>query len=257
MSLYKKNDENDSEIFNFETSSISSVGGRKINEDNLKFKTDELSFWIVCDGLGGLNKGEVASQLAVENFEKKFLEKKEFTEENLVNIIEEVNGVILEVANERTVRMATTLTTVIANKNSVLFGYLGDTRLYYFRNKKLVFHTKDHSVVQKYVDIGKLKYDNIRHSPERNILTRVLGIEEECEADSISIPIKVLSNDAILICSDGFWEYVLEKEMEYSLKESKNPDEWIKSMESIILKRVENLKNDNYTAIAVFISNKN
>jgi serine/threonine protein phosphatase PrpC len=210
----------------------------------------------VCDGLGGLNKGELASGIAVDNFDEKFTEKKEFSEKILVNLIKELNELIIKASKERSVKMATTVTVVIANKRSILFGYLGDTRLYFFRNKKLIFHTKDHSVVQRYVDIGKMSYDNIRHSKDRNILTRVLGIENGCEADSISSPINVSEGDAVLICSDGFWEYVLEREMEEFLVNSNTPKEWLDAMEVLILSRVDNIKNDNYSAIAIFAINE-
>ncbi|MEN8908237.1 MAG: PP2C family serine/threonine-protein phosphatase [Clostridiales bacterium] len=259
MSLYKYNgiDKNDeTKLFEYKTESITSVGGRKVNEDSLKFSLGDISFWVVCDGLGGLNKGEVASGLAVSNFEEKFNSNNEFSEDRLIELIYELNNIIIDVANEKSIKMATTITAVLANKDSILFGYLGDTRLYYFRDKKLVFHTKDHSIVQRYVDIGKIDYDNIRKNPDRNILTRVLGVENICETDSISIPIKVCDGDVILICSDGFWEYVLENEMESLLEDNNKPKDWLKSMELLILKRVENLRNDNYTAISIFVSSQ-
>jgi len=111
--------------------------------------------------------------------------------------------------------------------------------------------TSDHSVVQVMADSGQLPREQIRHHEDRNRLLRCLGNpESDFRPTILSEPRALGANSAFLLCSDGFWENVLENEMVVDLAKSKAPAEWLTLMEDRLLERA-NDGNDNYTGLAI------
>ena len=132
--------------------------------------------------------------------------------------------------------------------------HVGDSRLYHFRDGKLQKQTTDHSVSQMAVFMGEITTHEIRFHEDRNKVLRALG-SDSCKAE-LSQQLRVEEGrDAFLLCTDGFWEYVYEDEMEKTLREADSPKDWIRAMEKILKTRVT-AGNDNYTAAALFCAGK-
>ena len=136
-------------------------------------------------------------------------------------------------------------------RRAASWGHLGDSRLYCFRYGRIVAQTRDDSVVQQMVDAGYLQPHQLRTSPHRNQLLTALGNETSVEPRIIPQDFAVEDGDAFLLCSDGFWEYVPELEMEQTLDEADSVSDWLRAMEDSIIARGRK-GQDNYSAIAVW-----
>ena len=121
---------------------------------------------------------------------------------------------------------------------------------YQFRQKQIVFQSKDHSVTQMEVLAGDLKLEVIRGNKNRNRLIRALGAKEDVKPDISSLDIEI--GDAFLICSDGFWENIWEQEMIDALDPDVTAADWLEKMRNIAEPRMKT-KCDNHTAICLII----
>jgi serine/threonine protein phosphatase PrpC len=238
----------------FLTSSLSRIGGRKSNQDYCDFiDLKKRHCWAVADGLGGHKGGEIASKLAVEAIIKQFTQYPDCSLSAIKGYIESAQNAILLRQKEDVAltTMRTTIAVLISDNRKVLWGHVGDTRLYLFRSGTIIFQSKDHSVPQALADSGEISPEQIRFHEDRNRLLRALGSDGELRPTFQEKKQKIKHEDAFLICTDGFWEYVSEAEMEASLKNSSSPDVWLKNMEKILSEKVQG-KNDNYSAISIF-----
>lgn len=238
-----------------EFSMLSRTGNRENNEDCIgMYQDNERYCFVLADGLGGHGKGEVASRMAVDAVVESFAlgnESEGFLDEafqNAQNAIRDKQNSSREHAD-----MKTTLVVLELEDHAVRWGHIGDSRLYRFQNGRIVEHTLDHSVPQMLVAIGKIKEKDIRHHPDRNRLLRVLGTETQELRHQKSEWTERQAQQAFLLCSDGFWELINEKEMESCMKWVKSPEQWLSKMEKIILKNGKDKNMDNYSAIAVWV----
>ena len=235
---------------------LTEKGDREVNEDSIKMiKTQDGYCFALADGLGGHGKGEVASQLVVENAVREFAlgwDKETFLEnaflsgqEKLLDLQRQMNA-----GNA----MKTTMVVLTIAGQEIRWGHVGDSRLYYFKNqRKLVTRTLDHSVPQMMVQTGAIKEKEIRGHADRNRLVRVMGVEWNEPKYEVSHPIEVRGKQAFLLCSDGFWEWITEKQMVYWLKKAKTVEEWVDGMRGDVIKNGMNKNMDNYSAIAVWL----
>ncbi len=234
---------------NIDASYYSAVGGRKNNEDfvSLIEGCNQLVA-IVADGLGGYDSGEVASRLATTTINN-CLHNMPLSESLLLDSVEKANMSILEQNQEN--KMKTTISIVWIEENNCLFATVGDTRVYHFRNGTIKFQSTDHSVSQMAVLMGEIDAMQIRGHKDRNKLIRVLGSKEKVKVDLTSSSLE--QGDALLLCSDGFWENITEQEMIGLLNSSKSSQDWLKKMRAL-LERVMPENNDNHSAIALFVN---
>ncbi len=101
---------------------------------------------------------------------------------------------------------------------------------------------------------GEITLDEIRHHPDRSKLLRAMGGDDEVTVEYEAIEeLSPESSHAFLLCSDGFWEYVHESEMEETYRVSETPETWIDKMREILKKKVQDVKNDNNTAAAIWL----
>lgn len=243
-------------IINF--SIISNKAERTTNEDAAKgLVILEEGFFALADGLGGHGRGAEASQtavsLAIEKFKNNHnLEKITLLSEAFEEVQEQL--LIKQLKQGTTGGLKTTLTLLSISKGEAHYGYVGDTRLYMFREGKIVFRTKDHSVTEFLVATGEITESEMRNHEDRNRLLRALGNDTEGKAlaDITKTPVNLKGGEAFLILSDGFWEFVEDLEMEESLSHASSPEDWLKKMEVILTQKTKHKKNDNYSAIAVF-----
>lgn len=235
---------------------LSKTGEREYNEDYAGVKKNGESYcFVLADGLGGHGGGDEASRLVAEHILNDFAQNGIVTENYLRKCFEESQRLLLEEQKKRrrTMEMKTTLTVLLVDAICIQWGHIGDSRLYYFQNKKLKLRTIDHSVSQMLVLAGKLKEKQIRGHADRNRLLRVMGVEWDEPQYEIGKPIQRIGGEAFLLCSDGFWEWIQEKSMQYLLKKTESPGEWLRLMEKAVLKQGSGKNMDNYTAIAVLL----
>lgn len=229
-------------------------GGRNINEDSAGvFESENKQCFILCDGLGGHGMGDTASSLVKDAFGEKFSDASdasvflasafEFSQKKLLSE---------QKARNAQTKMKTTAVVLVTDENNAYIGYVGDSRLYIFRKNKVQKRTLDHSVPQMLALSGEIKESQIRNHPDRSLLLRVMGCEWDEPKYQILEPIPLTKCQAFLLCSDGFWELINEKEMSRLLKNCSSPEEWLSLMAEIVKRNGEGRDMDNYTAIAVW-----
>lgn len=239
----------------FTVAVISNKGGRKNNEDYYGYiQLDKFGCYVLADGLGGCAAGEVASRTLVNEVISNFKVSPGITESKINEYLQKAQSTLkaYQKQNRCFYGMKTTVVLLVTDYSSVRWAHVGDSRLYYFKRGKLKFQTKDHSVPQAIVDAGEISINDIRFHEDRNRLLRAMGTEKRPKFDVLKNEIIVNKDDAFLLCSDGFWEYVNETEMQKDLIDSNTPYEWLKNMEIRLLHKADK-KNDNYSAIAIFV----
>lgn len=229
----------------------SNVGGRTENEDSADTWKKPLSgkhCFLVADGLGGHGGGKAASSGAIECIRKNWSGNVSAAEwERLAGL---AHDCVLE-KQTASCKMKTTLVGLMFNRKHAAWVHVGDSRMYHFVNGELVFQTRDHSASQLAVMLGEIKPEEIRFHEARNRVLRALGQSGELKPEAAEADIEE-GEHAFLLCTDGFWEYVTEKEMTGTLNDSETALQWLKKMRRILKRRVKG-EYDNNTAIAIFL----
>jgi serine/threonine protein phosphatase PrpC len=199
---------------------------RPRNEDFLAyFDTINGHVFVVCDGMGGHNAGEVASELAVESIGEYF------NQDYYTNPFEAVEKAIVY-ANEMVYRhavgndylngMGTTIVLVLIRDDRVYFAHAGDSRLYLYKNNILDQMTVDHSHVQELLDRGVITPSEAKRHPQKNEITRALGLSSEFEPEVSPKAIIPTDDDILLLCSDGLTNVLENEEIISVLNNSQN-----------------------------------
>lgn len=225
----------------------SSCGGRERNEDTVCTAQDgERSLFVLADGLGGHARGEVASQVAADAMVSAFPDAQP---EALLAAVGAANQAVLDAQAESGQKnMKTTLVCVSIDGARAVWAHIGDSRLYHFSGSEIKTKTRDHSVSFKKYLGGEISYLDINHDPDRSSLLRVIG-NETCQPEAQQAELK--PGDALLLCSDGFWEYVYDQEMVIDWLKSATPQQWVTYMLLRLIARIP-AHNDNCSVIAVF-----
>ncbi|HQB38520.1 MAG TPA: Stp1/IreP family PP2C-type Ser/Thr phosphatase [Deltaproteobacteria bacterium] len=196
------------------------------NEDALLLE-EKLGLFVVADGMGGHNSGEVASRMAMEvirdavsrsaageAFVVGTVDPGHSREANLLaSAIRLANRTIFEAAADRPEwhGMGTTVVAVLASGNAAAIAHVGDSRVYLLRNRILKQLTADHSLVAEQQRQGLLTEEQARNSKQKNIITRALGQEPEVLVDLLDL--ELLDGDMLLLCSDGLTGMVSDEEI--------------------------------------------
>lgn len=201
---------------------LSDIGRcRKNNEDAFYVPTEEDSvqnLYIVADGMGGCNAGEVASSLAIEaflNYIKK--EQSHHKEEDIPDLLTgamvEANRAVYLKSNSGSdfAEMGTTLVAAAVQGGKIYVVYVGDSRAYLYQNKQLVQLSTDHSYVMELVKMGTITKEEAAIHPKRNIITRAIGIRERVETDAVME--EAGKGDILLLCTDGLSGMLTDREI--------------------------------------------
>jgi serine/threonine protein phosphatase PrpC len=182
---------------------------RRANEDSLLVRSP---LFVVADGMGGAQAGEVASRVAVDTF-RAGLEDGSDPEGSLVEQVEQANSHINELSHQSAEHagMGTTITAVYVGEQDVSIAHVGDSRAYCLRDGELLRLTDDHSLVDELIRQGKLTPEEAEEHPQRSVITRALGPEATVEVDVRSF--RGRPADVYLLCSDGLTTMVAEGEL--------------------------------------------
>ena len=182
---------------------------RRANEDSLMVRSP---LFVVADGMGGAQAGEVASHLAAETFRAGLPDGAE-PEAALATLAQEANARIHELshANAEQAGMGTTLTAVYVGELEVAIAHVGDSRAYCLRGGELLRLTDDHSLVDELLRQGRLTPEEAVEHPQRSVITRALGIEGFVDVDTRSF--RGMAGDVYLLCSDGLTTMVSEQQI--------------------------------------------
>lgn len=216
--------------------------------------------FVLCDGMGGGNAGEVAGKLTAtwimkdyyaENKSSKLLNLFKSTKnqyERLIKIINNVNKRIYDLSQEykQYNGMGTTLVASLFIGDNLYINSVGDSRCYLLRNSKLMQLTEDQSEVWKLYKMGAITKDEIRKHPRNNIITMAVGIQEDIEINEYKYKIK--KNDIYLMCSDGLSDMVSENKITTILASSDDLD---KKADNLIKAANNEGGKDNITAIII------
>lgn len=193
---------------------------RKSNQDSILL-LPEHNLFLVADGMGGHNGGDIASQKVVEIFSQLSYDPKDHSSpsEFLSKSIEKCNREIFEEAQrESTLKgMGTTITCVFIWDNRIYIGNVGDSRTYLISQEKIFQMTKDHSLVQEKVNHGIYSRNLARRDPMKNILIRSVGFEKNVSIDIFEY--RLSENDLFLLCSDGLYNKLSDEALIEYLKE--------------------------------------
>ena len=187
------------------------VGMKRENNEDSIFVTNEKigslpNLFIIADGMGGHNAGEIASSKAIEFFCESIKGNKAEKGEVLDSIfsgIKYANEAILKLSlsSAEYNGMGTTFTACVCDKSKLYIGHLGDSRAYVINKRATEQITTDHTYVHELVNAGKITAEEAKVHPSRNVIIRTLGIDSDMMADGKIHPIE--ANDYVLLCSDG------------------------------------------------------
>ena len=235
-----------------EIASCSCKGGRDYNEDCVQYlEKDGVCAVVVADGLGGHGGGQIASSVVAEFITGAFMYSPEIKEKNISTIFEQANDAVLS-SQTAEKKMKSTAVALFIGGGAIIWGHVGDSRLYHFKDGALIGQTLDHSVSQMAVFSGEIEQWQIRRHADRNRVLRACGVDEGFKPEVAGVYKPGPGFNAFLLCTDGFWEYVLELEMEVGLVKAETPHDWIRGMVGRLARSVPP-DNDNFSAAAVFL----
>ena len=239
---------------------ISRRGGRNNNDDYCGYiKSQGGLFLALADGLGGYTGGQTASRIAVTAALSVAAQSRTDDDPEIIvgKAMKAAHLAVLDKQNEspEISHMRTTMAAMfIDSDGKTNYAHVGDSRIYIFRDGDILRRTLDHSVPQLLVSSGKLKEEKLRSSASRNQLLHSLGDPKDEEVE-YGADITLMPGDALLLCSDGFWQYVYEGDILATLKWALTTKRWVLRMEDILHDATEDKKgNDNYSALAAILS---
>lgn len=196
---------------------ISDIGNkRSLNEDTIGIYEDlKYNLFIVCDGMGGHNAGEVASALAkdtiINSIETSLDEHDPISSLELA--VSQANEKIFALSQTdiRLNGMGTTVTAALSFQGKLYVAHVGDSSLFRIAHQQIEKITKDHSLVQELVDSGDLNQEDAKHHPNKNIITRAVGTKNKVIVDTFVLD--TTKEDIFVLCTDGLTDYISDDEI--------------------------------------------
>jgi serine/threonine protein phosphatase PrpC len=223
---------------------------RPQNEDS--FCCISLGKWklyVVADGMGGHDAGEVASRVAVETVCREIEEHLTQTMDPLKlveHVVHQANNKVKKEGASRGSNMGTTLSLALVADNTAYIANVGDSRVYWIENGSITQITQDHSLVAKLVAVGKMTKEEARNHPKSNLLYRTIGTDQHIKVDTFQVELK--KGDNLMLCTDGLWGEVSDENIHQVLYSGQ--DAQSASEELVRMANAQGGK-DNITAVVV------
>lgn len=233
---------------------------RQTNQDKYECRVinDNFGFVVVCDGMGGQNGGNIASEITV-NFAREMLDrdlKEDMSEMSLRAVMESAahgaNALVYSraVADKKLEGMGTTLVICVFRGRELFILYAGDSRVYVASPAQEKQLTKDHTVVQMLMDIGEISQNDVKTHPKRHYITRAIGVGEKLDIDYIYYTLS--EDELILICTDGLYHYMERGTMYKFLRNAVKE----KNVSCLMDLAKQSGGSDNITAVVADISSQ-
>lgn len=198
-------------------------GPRPFNQDRLAYSYSKDALMLaIADGMGGHRHGEVAAQLAIKMLTEAFQKQaqpmlsnpRRFLNEQIIEIHESIDDFRQLHGLQEAPR--STLVAAVIQQDVLYIAHVGDSRLYHFRNKELIFRTQDHSVVQMLLRKGQIRKEDMAEHPERHKIYNCLGGDKMPQIE-LSSKRQMQDGDIVLLCTDGLWTTMSDSEINQSL----------------------------------------
>lgn len=218
---------------------------------------DGAAYAVLSDGAGGHDNGAIASDLVVRMVAMRLQAALEVNAEVLHNAVFDAHELLAHqqqgAASERH-RMHATLVAlwIDAENGDALWSHVGDSRLYILRDGRTCHITRDDSVVRQMLDAGLIDAAAAEAHPMKHHLVCAIGVPGEFMTHTIQRPFALNEGDALLLCSDGWWEPLQVVDIERTLGQATTPENWLETMQHLIAQAADP-RQDNHSAIAVWI----
>lgn len=244
------------ELLNLSGFASTMCGGRPENQDDFGFLDTPLGFlFVLCDGMGGGPGGKTASYIAKNEIAASIKACNSLTppERALSEAFIRANEAIEKKTKEdpSLIGMGSTAVALIIGKQSAFVAHVGDSRLYHFRNGKLLWRTTDHSLVNDLVEMKALTEEQARTSPQSNVITKGLGATNNHTPDIVEIWYE--AGDRFVLCSDGVWGIMSAKDLIPRLIQNAGSDTVVKTLQDEIdcLGVQQGGDHDNHTLVVI------
>lgn len=229
-----------------------SKGGREHNQDSVGASETPLgSVYVLADGLGGHLHGELASKCAVETLQSAQLPDKDNQLAWLEEQCKAANQKILDL-QELHGTTRTTIVSLLVNDDQAAWAHVGDSRLYYLHDRKIEAFTDDHSVAYKKYLSGEIAREQIAFDDDQSSLLRALGNPTRSQPVCSSPGHAISPGDGFLLCSDGFWEYVMDEEILIDFLKADCAESWAELLLLRVMHRID-MGNDNLSVITLMV----
>jgi serine/threonine protein phosphatase PrpC len=202
----------------FSLTQDSRIGSRRLNQDRLgRWQTGQAMLMVVADGMGGHPHGEVAAQVAVDIagglFVREATPRLRDPGGFLTRLMTGAHEGIWRAARERGMAEAprTVIVACLVQDGLAYWTHVGDCRLYFFRQGRVVARTRDHSFVQQLIDQGRIREEAAATHPQRNLLLQCLGGMAAPQPDAPT-SLELEKDDIVVLCSDGFWGPITQRQ---------------------------------------------
>lgn len=232
--------------------------GQRGNQEDARFPDVDVAddtFFVVCDGVGGHEAGEVASNTVCESLGRNIgraVASGHFGSEAVAHVLRKAYDDLQAVRNEECQNMATTMTMLVFHEGGVTMSHIGDSRIYQFRKDEGIhYRSKDHSLVQELVSIRQLTEEQARVHPQSNIITRCMSAnsKEYCPATTM-ITTDVDDGDIFLLCTDGVLSEITDAELQELFLGDGSDEDKMRRLSEICRD-----SSDNNTATMVSVAN--
>lgn len=234
---------------------------KKTNQDSLLLKgiakdKEEILLAVLCDGMGGMVKGELASATVIHAFsdwfEKTYTQKGSLWSADEIKgqwqvLLEQVNELLMNHGQDAQIQLGTTVTALLlCSSGEYLIGHVGDTRIYQI-NPKITQMTEDHTFIAREIRRGNMTPEQAAGDSRRNVLLQCIGVNKFFEPQYISGTFK--NGDSVLLCSDGFRHEVTETELYEEVRSADNEQEMKRKLVKLVELNKQRQETDNITAI--------
>lgn len=213
----------------------------------------EVAWAVVCDGMGGEAGGNIASALAVKVISEKITSayNEKMRDASIKNLLDSAicaaNIEVYDMAYSRPdlQGMGTTVVAVIVRDKTAFIAHAGDSRAYIVSGETIQQITTDHSLVQNMVDRGEITAEQAQHHPQKNLITRAVGVEKRIDIDFSEIDLN--DNETLILCTDGLSNFVTNKEMIDDIKDG----QYYAFADRLVKRANKNGGGDNITVVAI------